>query len=105
MTLDELRPFMLVQAGDELLKISAVYEHSVTAQVVGPIPDRTRVRLYHAHEVAGFVQPGDDVVAAYERAYRSLPRNEPNTEIPECHICGAPLGQSHDPVCPVDLAR
>jgi hypothetical protein len=53
MTIDELRPGLIVQYGSETLKVSTIYgPDRVTAQVMMPVPPRTTVRAYNPTQVA-----------------------------------------------------
>lgn len=74
MTLDELKPNMLLQSGREVYQVSTVGERSFTAQQLLPVPSRTTVRTFMAGSLVMFKEPTPTMVRKYERAWVLSPR-------------------------------
>lgn len=70
-TLDDLRPQMIVQRGTELYQVSTVYENYVTATLVYPIPPRTTVCTITRTQLdrQAFTEPSAIQYSRYEQAW------------------------------------
>lgn len=70
MDLSDLKTNLLVQTREgEVLKVSTVYERSVTAELVYPVPTRTAVRTYLPEEVAKWRTPSRVMLNRYDDAW------------------------------------
>jgi hypothetical protein len=75
MEMTDLRPNVLVQTpGNQLLKISTIYDTMVTAELVYPVPPRTTVRSYLPAAVKKWREPTDAMVARYDTAWSTAQR-------------------------------
>jgi hypothetical protein len=70
MNIADIRTNQLVQDGDgSLLKVSTVYLHRATAQLVYPVPQRTTVREFTEEQIGCWSEPSDNLIAQYDAAY------------------------------------
>lgn len=70
MRIDELQSLLLVTTpSNEVLKVSHVYDTTVTAEVVYPLPPRTQVRTLTAEDIDNLRPCSDRMQAKYEAAW------------------------------------
>lgn len=70
MKIEDLVPNLLVQTSHrELLKVSNIYPHYVTMQVLLPAPGRTTVRTYRPEEMTKWRKPSRALLNQYDDEY------------------------------------
>ena len=71
LTQADLHPLLLIQQARNVYKVSTLYTHGFTAELVYPVPRRTTVRMfpYDALVSLNFTTASDTMVARYEAAW------------------------------------